>query len=100
VQARSGGSSLVQSDLASFWRAEGKAMLKIFWNRTAAKVKAQADWRHDPLGHPALRQMSLRELADLPMVAEMPMRMTRAEVTDDCRRGVSRVQSARCTVSR
>jgi hypothetical protein len=50
--------------------------------------------------HPALREMSLRELADLPMVAEVPMRITRVELTEGCRQDVSRMQSAGCTVSR
>jgi hypothetical protein len=75
-------------------------MLKFFWRRYGHVTPAPCDWRHDPLGHPALREMSLRELADLPMVAEMPMRMTRVELTEDCRRDVNRVQSAGCTVSR
>ena len=33
-----------------------------------ARAKAQADrWTRDPLSHPALRAMSARELADLPL---------------------------------
>jgi hypothetical protein len=52
------------------------------------------------MGHPALREMSLRELADLPMVAEVPTPMVRVEVTEDCQRRVSRVQSGGCAISR
>jgi hypothetical protein len=75
-------------------------MFKFFWRRCGPVTPAACDWGHDPLGHPALREMSLRELADLPMVAEVPMRITRVELTEDCRQDVSRMQSAGCTVSR
>jgi hypothetical protein len=47
-----------------------------------------------------LREMSLRELGDLPMVAEVPMRLARVEATENCQRRVSRVQSGGCAVSR
>ena len=76
-------------------------MFKISWMRPRSRQGChEQDWRHDPLGHPALREMSLRELADLPMVAEVPMRMTRVEVKEDCRRGVGRLPSSACAVSR
>jgi hypothetical protein len=75
-------------------------MFKLFWNRVTAKVKAQPDWRHDPLGHPALRAMSLRELADLPVVAEVPMRVGKVEVTARPCQGASQELSYRCAVSR
>lgn len=78
----------------------GKAMFKFLWMRRKAVTPVARDWRYDPMGHPALREMSLRELADLPMVAEVPTRMARVEVTEDCQRRVSRVQSARCAISR
>lgn len=31
----------------------------------------EARWRHDPLSHPAIRKMSVRELADLPIDATL-----------------------------
>ena len=74
-------------------------MFKFLWRRYVATPCEAADWRHDPLGHPALTGMSLRELADLPMVPEAPMRVTRVEVTEHCRRRVSRIQTAACTAS-
>ncbi|MBU0834992.1 MAG: hypothetical protein KKH33_21720 [Alphaproteobacteria bacterium] len=75
-------------------------MLKIFWKQATATAKARADWRHDPLGHPALQEMSLLELADLPMVAEVQMRQGRAEVVEDCRLSASHGHRAGCSVSR
>ncbi len=75
-------------------------MFKFLWRRREPMAPLVPDWRHDPMGHPALREMSLRELADLPMVAEMPMRVARVEATEDCQRRVSRVQSGGCAVSR
>jgi hypothetical protein len=74
-------------------------MFKLFWNRVTAKVKAQPDWRHDPLGHPAIREMNLRELADLPVVAEVPMRVNTAEVAAGCRKGLSQELSSPCAGS-
>lgn len=73
-------------------------MFKFLWRLREPVTPVVRDWRHDPMGHPALREMNLRELADLPMVAEAPMRVKRVEVTEDCRRAVSRVQAAECTV--
>lgn len=76
-------------------------MFKLSWIRPRSRqVCHEQDWWHDPLGHPAVREMSLRELADLPLVAEVPMRRTRVEVTEDRQRRVSRLQSAGCAVSR
>lgn len=75
-------------------------MFKFLWRRREPVTPTALDWRHDPMGHPVLREMSLRELADLPMVAEMPIRVARAEATEDCQRRVSRVQSGVCAVSR
>ena len=75
-------------------------MLKFLWRRREPVTPTARDWRDDPMGHPALRVMSLRELADLPMVAEVPMRMTRVEVSEDRQRGVSWLRSSACTVSR
>ncbi|THV17249.1 hypothetical protein E9677_04495 [Rhizobium rhizophilum] len=75
-------------------------MFKFLWRRREPVTPVVRDWRHDPMGHPALREMSLRELADLPMVAEMPIRVARAEATENCQRRASRVQSGGCAVSR
>jgi hypothetical protein len=75
-------------------------MLNFLWIRRKAVTPVARDWRDDPMGHPALREMSLRELADLPMVAEVPTPMVRVEVTEDCQRRVSRVQSGGCSISR
>jgi hypothetical protein len=74
-------------------------MFKFLW-RQREPTPVNRDWRHDPMGHPALREMSLRELGDLPMVAEVPMRLARVEATENCQRRVSRVQSGGCAVSR
>lgn len=55
-------------------------MFKLFWRRThGAQDYKERDWRHDPLGHPVLLPMSARELADLPMVPEVPMRVAKAK---------------------
>lgn len=75
-------------------------MFKLFWSRTTAGRQTDRDWRHDPLGHPALQDMSLRELADLPMVAEVPMRVCRVEMANDCRRGVGQEHPAGSAASR
>lgn len=75
-------------------------MFKFLWRRYEATPCEGADWRHDPLGHPALTGMSLRELADLPMVAEVPMRMAKAEEAHGCRDGFAHEFLARCGVSR
>ncbi|WP_299407213.1 hypothetical protein [uncultured Roseobacter sp.] len=40
--------------------------LRSFWRQDAKTEAAQAQWKRDPLSHPALRQMSKRELSDLP----------------------------------
>jgi len=74
-------------------------MFKFLWRRRKPVAPTSRDWRHDPMGHPALQEMSLRELADMPMVAEVPMRVARVEATEDCQRRVSRVQSGGCAVS-
>lgn len=47
-------------------------MFKFFWNisrhqRTNAIRQSADAWRLDPLSHPALSDMTERELADLPM---------------------------------
>lgn len=47
-------------------------MFKFFWNITrrqrADAIRQSAEiWRLDPLSHPALLDMTERELADLPM---------------------------------
>ncbi|MBU2328872.1 MAG: hypothetical protein KJ755_16225 [Alphaproteobacteria bacterium] len=76
-------------------------MFKFFWRLREPEAEAARDWRHDPTGHPAVRAMNLKELADLPMVAEVPMRVAKAEVAAcDCRLGVGQVRSAGCAVSR
>ncbi len=76
-------------------------MFKLFWRsiRGAGSSNVQ-DWRHDPLGHPALWEMSLRELADLHVVAEMPMRVGKVEADARSGQGVSQELSRRCVVSR
>lgn len=52
------------------------AMKNVFFRRLLAALADDAretsagaapDWRHDPLQHPAIQSMSLRELADLPL---------------------------------
>lgn len=54
-------------------------MFKFFWSRRQGhQTGTTRDWRHDPSGHPALLQMSTRELADMPMVPELPMRINEA----------------------
>lgn len=51
-------------------------MFKFFWTKQSAfSTCYKQDWRHNPSGHPALLQMSPRELADMPMVPELPVRM-------------------------
>jgi hypothetical protein len=76
-------------------------MFKIFW-RTSVQPRNQLvqDWRHDPLGHPALLAMNQRALADLPMVAEVPVRGRTVEVADGCRRGADGGIAEGCAVSR
>jgi hypothetical protein len=75
-------------------------MFKFLWRRYEATPCKAADWRHDPLGHPALTGMSLRELADLPMVAEVPMRVGKPQLAQGRRRHFADELSARCGVSR
>ncbi len=75
-------------------------MFKFLWRGYEAAPCKAVDWRHDPLGHPALTGMSLRELADLPMVAEVPMRADQAELAHGCRDGFANEFSARCGVPR
>ena len=77
-------------------------MLKFSWRKLqGAQGFKERDWRHDPLGHPALLAMSAQELADLPMVPEVLMRATKVEaVAVDCGHGVGRVQSDGCAISR
>ena len=56
-------------------------MLKFFWKESEALVRRQARrWQRDPLSHPQLQNMSLRELADLPIPAAWP-----APESADCR---------------
>lgn len=76
-------------------------MFKNFWKTLFQRCnRAAPDWRLDPLGHPALLAMNQRQLADLPMVAEVPMRVAKVEVTDGCRRGADGGLVAGCAVSR
>ncbi len=76
-------------------------MLKIFWKMLFQQDnRAEPDWRLDPSGHPALLAMSPRELADLPMVAEVAVRVGKVEVADGCRRGAGGDIPAGCVVSR
>lgn len=35
----------------------------------ALKMKTDRDWRRDPLFHPEIQRMDLREIADLPLAA-------------------------------
>ncbi|TPP09626.1 hypothetical protein [Rhizobium glycinendophyticum] len=76
-------------------------MFKNFW-KTSVQPRNQVaqDWRHDPLGHPALLAMNQRALADLPMVAEVPVRMSTVQVADGCRRGADEGIVEGCAVSR
>lgn len=76
-------------------------MLKLFWRRIRGAGSSNVqDWRHDPLGHPALREMSLRELADLHVVAEVPMRVGKVEADARSGQGVSQELSCQCAASR
>jgi hypothetical protein len=48
----------------------GTSMLKIirnFFTRSAEAMRAEPDWRQDPLSHPVLQRMTPDELADLPL---------------------------------
>jgi hypothetical protein len=49
------------------------SFLKFFLNRKARRAAEEAcdRWKSDPLGHPDLAGMSLRELADLPLPASI-----------------------------
>ncbi len=54
---------------------EDKAMVEIFWN-TALRWTRRAGYEahteaanRDPLDHPSIARMSLREIADLPLAA-------------------------------
>ena len=76
-------------------------MFKKFWKTLFQRCnRAAPDWRLDPLGHPALLAMNQRQLADLPMVAEVPMRVAKVEVDACSGRGVNPEFSWRCAVSR
>ena len=76
-------------------------MFKNFWKTLfQQRNRAEPDWRLDPLGHPALLAMNQRQLADLPMVAEVPIGVTKVEVDDCSGRGVNPEFSCRCAVSR
>lgn len=81
-------------------------MFKFIWKQRNALPCGASDWRHDPLGHPALTRMSPRELADLPMVAEAPMPVAEVQaqaqtrVAHGRRHGFGKELSARCAVSR
>lgn len=76
-------------------------MFKLFWRRMrGAGRSTEQDWRHDPLGHAALMAMNARELADLPVVSEIPMRVGKVEVGARSGQGVSQEFSCRCAVSR
>jgi hypothetical protein len=62
------------------WRAKGKVMFKIFWKiPVPPRNHGERDWRLDPSGHPDLLAMKPRELADLPMVAEVTLEGSCAE---------------------
>lgn len=56
-------------------------MFKFFWTKQPhSQTDTKADWQHDPSGHPALLQMSARELADMPMVPEeVPFQLHEAQ---------------------
>ena len=74
-------------------------MIKIFWKTLFQQnIYAEPDWRLDPSGHPELLAMSLRELADLPMVAEVAVRA--GKVDDRCRSDLGGDIPAGCVVSR
>ena len=76
-------------------------MFKNFWKTVFQQRHcAEPDWRLDPLGHPDLLAMNQRQLADLPMVAEVPMRVAKVEGTAGCRRGADGGLVAGCAVSR
>jgi hypothetical protein len=42
------------------------SMIQAFGHALAEPSDANESWQHDPLSHPDLQAMSLRELADLP----------------------------------
>lgn len=75
-------------------------MFKLFWTRTTRAEAATDDWRHDPMGHPALQRMGLRDLADLPMVAEIPTRALKVEVAAARHQAERRQHPAGCAASR
>lgn len=76
-------------------------MFKFFWKAPVQpRNQLVQDWRHDPLGHPALLAMNQRALADLPMVAEVPVRVGTVEVDARSGQGVSQELSCRCAGSR
>jgi hypothetical protein len=76
-------------------------MFKIFWKTLFQQNNcAEPDWRFDPSGHPELLGMSPRELADLPMVAEVAVRVGQIEVNDGCRGGLGGDIPAGCVASR
>ncbi|MFC3318410.1 hypothetical protein ACFOHY_16475 [Rhizobium rosettiformans] len=76
-------------------------MFKFLWKPTTHSTPAPHDWRHDPMGHPTVRDMSLRELADLPMVAEVP-KPARTVERQACggRQSVGRMHAAACALPR
>jgi hypothetical protein len=47
--------------IASWLRQQGRALAAL------QNARAEARWRRDPLSHPALKHMSARDLADLPL---------------------------------
>ncbi|MDH4439433.1 MAG: hypothetical protein QE284_03515 [Rhizobium sp.] len=77
-------------------------MFKLSWKKMRGAEGCQKqDWQNDPSGHPALLVMSTRELADLPMVPEVPMWATKGDVAAlDSRHGIGREITGGCVVSR
>jgi hypothetical protein len=48
-------------------------VFKFFWKiASSGDARSTPAWLQDPLNHPDVRAMSLRELADLPLPAEGP----------------------------
>lgn len=75
-------------------------MFKLFWKDVIKDRQVSKDWRHDPMGHPALHDMGLLELADLPMVAEIPLRAPQTEIGAACGQRIAPTQPVACCLSR
>lgn len=75
-------------------------MFKFFWKFVfSGNGRSAPAWQQDPLSHPDIHAMSLRELADLPLPAEVPTARIAERRALPARSNMAKPQSILCQLA-